>query len=347
AERTAPDAAGTPTGWSRVVGASAAIRRVREVGAQVAQCPATVLITGESGSGKEVVARAIHETSPRSGGPFVAVSCAAIPDPLTEAELFGYEEGAFTGAVQARAGRFEEAQGGTLFLDEVTELGVERQAKLLRVLQERAVRRLGSNRSIPLDVRIVAASNRDLRRAMWEGRMRADLYYRLRVVEIGVPPLRERTEDLLPLSLHFLRSIAAVIPHALQEVSLAALEEMEAYGWPGNVRELENVIARIAVLASGAGGVLLPCHLPDEVRRASGQPADAESAAPLDLAAAMRRVRLRYLGEALRVAHGNRSEAARLLGISRRALYDLLNEFPGAGSLPSPVPPLSHTDRRL
>ena len=325
-------------GWARLVGISGAIREVREVGERVAPTPATVLVTGESGCGKELVARAIHETSDRSDGPYVAVNCAAIPDQMMEAELFGHDEGAFTGAVRARAGRFEEAHGGTLFLDEVAELSVERQAKLLRVLQERAVRRLGSNRVIPLDLRIVAASNRDLRRAMWEGRLRADLYYRLRVVELAVPPLRERKEDILPLARHFLHGVAGSVPHPLHDVSLAALDEMEAYDWPGNVRELENVVERAVVLAPEDGGeALLPCHLPEELRRATGT-AGRDDGAPLDLAAAVCRVRRRYLAEALRLAHGNRSEAARLLGISRRGLYDLLHEFPGAGCARPAVP---------
>jgi DNA-binding NtrC family response regulator len=328
----APDngAGGTRTGWARMVGRSAALQRVRELGQAVARGPATVLVTGESGTGKEVVARAIHESSPRAAGPLSVVDCAAIPEHLFEAELFGHEPGAFTGAAQGRRGRFEESHGGTLLLDEVTAFSNTQQAKLLRVLQERSIRRLGGSATIELDFRIVAITSHDLRQAVRDGRLREDLYYRLHVVEIAVPPLRDRRDDLPDLALHFLESH----PHGpLRRVSAAAVEAMQAYAWPGNVRELQNAVQRAAVLAApDDGDALLPRHLPDEVRGvAASHAAAAEPGAPLDLTAAMRRVRFACLVEALHLARGNRSEAARLLGISRRAVYDLLDEFPQAG----------------
>ncbi|HET7463235.1 MAG TPA: sigma 54-interacting transcriptional regulator [Longimicrobium sp.] len=322
-------------GWDRLVGGSPAIQRVREIGQRVAGVPATVLLLGESGTGKEVVAQAIHESSPRASGPFVAVNCAAIPDDLLEAELFGCEAGAFTGAARARRGWFEAAQGGTMLLDEVAELTPPRQAKLLRVLSERAVRPLGGNHTIALDVRFIAATSCDPRRATREGRLRADLYYRLRVVEIALPPLRERREDVLPLALHFLETLRPTLHHPFHSVSAAALEALEVYPWPGNVRELENAVARSVILAGpGDGDALLPRHLPDEIRLAAGPPEPGPLSPPLHLAAAMRRVRHHYLAEALRVARGNRTQAARLLGISRRALYDLLRELPATPAAP-------------
>lgn len=326
----APDAgAGRVRGWARLVGHSAALRRVRELGEAVARGPATVLVTGESGVGKEEVARAIHESSPRASGPLSVVDCAALPEHLFEAELFGYEAGAFTGAAQGRRGRFEEAHGGTLLLDEVTAFTPTQQAKLLRVLQERSIRRLGGSSTLELDFRIVATTSRDLRQAVRDGRLREDLYYRLHVVEIAIPPLRERRDDLPDLTLHFLQSH----PHGpLRRVSAAAVESMQAYTWPGNVRQLQNAVHRAAILAAPEDGdALLPRHLPDEVRGiAASFAAVAEPVAPLDLMAAMRRVRFACLVEALHLARGNRSEAARLLGISRRAVYDLLEEFPQA-----------------
>jgi len=326
-----------PRGWDRLVGNAPSIRRVREIGQRVAGVPVTVLLLGESGTGKEVVAQSIHESSPRASGPFVAVNCAAIPDDLLEAELFGCEAGAFTGAMQARRGWFEAAQGGTMLLDEVTGLTLHHQAKLLRALSERVMRPLGGHRAIPLDVRFIAATSCDPRRATRDGRLRPDLYYRLGVVEIALPPLRERREDVLALALHFLATLRPTLHHPFHSISAGALEAMEAYAWPGNVRELENTVERAVILAlPGDGDALLPRHLPDEIRLAAGPPEPVPApASPLDLAAAVRRVRHRYLAEALRAARGNRAQAARLLGISRRALYDLLRET----SAPPPAPP--------
>jgi transcriptional regulator with PAS, ATPase and Fis domain len=290
----------------------------------VAPTGTTVLITGETGTGKEVAARRIHAGSERAARPFVAVNCAALPENLIESELFGYERGAFTGAAASRAGYFEEANGGTLFLDEVADLPLPLQPKLLRALQEREVRRLGATRTVPVDVRVVAATNCDLAQAVRDGRFRPDLYYRLRVIELHLPALRDRKEDIPPLCEHFISRYAPSIRLPLRHVSPAAVEAMDSYSWPGNVRELENVIERALVLARlDEGDELLPRHLPDEVRGESpsgGDPAD------LDLPGAVRRVRGHYLAEALRLTGGNKLEAARLLGISRRGLYDLLAE---------------------
>jgi DNA-binding NtrC family response regulator len=315
-------------GGLELVGVSAAVEELRALAARVAASTASVLITGESGCGKEVLARWLHAHSPRAAGPFVAINCAALPDSLVESELFGYDRGAFTGAVEAKPGLFEQANGGTLFLDEVTEVAPLLQAKLLRALQDRTTRRLGSLRPVRLDVRVVAASNLDPAAALRDGRLREDLYYRLRVVELRIPPLRERPEDLGPLCRHFFARFAAAGAHRFRDAGLDALEAMEAYPWPGNVRELENAVERATVLALPADGDVLPLHLlPDEVR-AAAPPAAAPSpaGARLDLAGATRRLRRRYLAEALRRSGGNKSEAARLLGISRRGFYDLLRE---------------------
>ena len=316
-----------------LVGASRAMAELRQLIELVAPTGTTVLVTGETGTGKEVVARRIHASSERPDGPFVAVNCAALPESLIESELFGYERGAFTGAVGSRAGYFEEANGGTLFLDEVAELPLALQPKLLRAVQEREVRRLGASRSVRVDVRVVAATNVDLLRAIREGRFRADLYYRLCIIELHVPALRERKEDIPQLCEHFLRRCIPRTKSPLRRVSAAAEEAMDACSWPGNVRELENVIERALVLARlEDGDAILPRHLPAEMR--AGLPA-AEPAAgagcALDLPGAVRRVRRHYVAEALRLSGGNKVEAARMLGISRRGLYDLLAEDARSG----------------
>jgi transcriptional regulator with PAS, ATPase and Fis domain len=310
------------------VGASSRIAELRQLIELVAPTGTTVLITGETGTGKEVVARRIHTLSERPGGPFVAVNCAALPESLIESELFGYERGAFTGAAGARPGYFEEANGGTLFLDEVAELPIALQPKLLRALQEREVRRLGASRSVRVDVRVVAATNVDLLRAIHEGRFRADLYYRLCIIELHVPALREHKEDIPQLCEHFLRRCIPRTKSPLRRVSAAAAEAMDAYPWPGNVRELENVIERALVLARlEDGDAILPRHLPAEMRASLPAPDPAADAGGvLDLPGAVRRVRRHYVAEALRLSGGNKVEAARMLGISRRGLYDLLAE---------------------
>ncbi|MBI4799193.1 MAG: sigma-54-dependent Fis family transcriptional regulator, partial [Desulfarculus sp.] len=249
-------------GFGQIVGDSKAMRQVYEMVDKVAATKATVLITGESGTGKELIARAIHSRSPRAEEPFVAVNCMALTETLLESELFGHEKGAFTGAAGRRKGRFELADKGTLFLDEVGEIAPALQVKLLRVLQERTFERVGGNQSISVDVRIVAATNRDLTRAVASGRFREDLFYRLNVVRLALPPLRERKEDLPALVAHFVRRYAAETGRTPPQVSQEAMRRIYDYAWPGNVRELENALER-AVIMSGAE--IHPSDLPLEV----------------------------------------------------------------------------------
>lgn len=236
---------------------------------QVADSRATVLISGESGVGKEVVARALHDLSSRSDHPFVAVSCAALPETLLESELFGYEKGAFTGAQGSKIGRFEMAQGGTLFLDEIGEVPMSIQVKLLRVLQEREFERLGANKPTRVDVRLVTASNRDLKEAVDQGIFRLDLLYRLQVVELNVPPLRERVEDIEPLARHFLAKYARENDRNDLKLTQDALDFLEKYNWPGNVRELENTIERAVVLAPRGDAEISPKLLPPSILKAA------------------------------------------------------------------------------
>src|SRR5205814_716893 len=254
----------------QMIGASPAFRRMLTLVEQIADSSATILIQGESGAGKELVARAIHERSGRRTGPFVAVNCAALPETLLESELFGYEKGAFTGAAGRKEGRFELANGGTLFLDEVSDLSVVTQPKILRVLQEGEFERLGGTKTFRVDVRIVAASNADLGHMVKEKRFREDLYYRLNVITLNVPPLRERREDVRVLAQHFLRIYAAKNNRTLEGFTDEAMRRLEAYAWPGNVRELENVVERGVVLARGA--LMDTDELPEEIAGATPLP---------------------------------------------------------------------------
>jgi DNA-binding NtrC family response regulator len=242
------------TGLERIIGASAAMRRVKEQVLAVAESQGTVLICGESGSGKEVIARAIHELSPRKASPMLAVNCAALSESLLESELFGHERGAFTGAEKLRKGRFELADGGTLLLDEVSEIGQHIQAKLLRVLQERAFERVGSSVTIGVDVRVVATSNRDLPQSVARGDFRQDLFFRLNVLPIHIPPLRDRLEDVPALAEHFVRQICQREGRGLARLDAAAVALMQAYPWPGNVRELQNICERAVVLTTARQG---------------------------------------------------------------------------------------------
>jgi len=285
------------------------VQRLLELVDRVAGRDVAVLITGESGTGKELVARRLHHFSSRAGGPFVAVNCAAFPESLAESELFGHERGAFTGADRLRRGRFEEASGGTLFLDEIGELAPQLQAKLLRVLEERLVRRLGGTTDLPVDLRLVTATNRDLEAEVECGAFRRDLFFRLAVVRVDLPPLRERPADVVVLTRHLLHLLAA--RHGGHDLSIGAEAEatLTRYAWPGNVRELRNVIER-AVVVRGTG-VIVPedLGLPSGVTR--------PEAVPLDRDAREREAVL----EALRRTGGNREEAARQLGVSVRTLY--------------------------
>ncbi len=309
-----------------MVGRSAGFVEAQNAIARVAPTDATVLITGESGTGKELAARAIHYNSRRAERPFVVVDCGALPSALVEAELFGYERGAFTGADRARAGRFEEASGGTVFLDEIGELPIEAQPALLRVLEERKVRRLGATRQIPVDVRVIAATNRDLERAIGEGRFRPDLYYRLAVATIRLPPLRERLDDMEELVRYWCDRFAPECGRAIREIPPETVARLRAHSWPGNLRELRNAVR--AALAFGTGDVLRP-----EDFRLLPQPAPPAPAPPLSAGPlwdeAYERARI---VEALRAAQGNKTRAAALLGIGRTTLYAKLKQLGlGAG----------------
>lgn len=322
-----------------VVGESAAWKRVLSDAVKVAAAETTVLLTGESGTGKEVLARLLHGASGRAKGPFVALNCAALPDSLLESELFGYEKGAFTGAGTAKPGRIELAQGGVLFLDEVAETSPAVQAKLLRVLQEREFQRLGGTRTQKADIRVVAATNRDLRAATARGEFREDLFYRLAVFEIRIPPLRERPEDVLPLSAHFLAEIGSQLGRASAGLSRDVRERLLAHAWPGNVRELRNVLERASILCEG--GLITGEHLAlygsPPAAKAAATPVPGRPAAPADEApsGALASVERAAIESALRECRFNKCEAARRLGISRGRLYGRMRALGIDAGVPS------------
>ncbi len=300
-------------------------RRMREVDrilTQVAPSQANVLITGESGVGKEIIARRIHERSARAGGPMVALNCGAFPANMIEAELFGYGKGAFTGAVTAFPGMIAEANGGTLFLDEVTEMPVDLQTRFLRVLQTREYRPLGTTKNHPVDFRLISACNRPPAAAVQEGLLRQDLYFRLKTFEIEIPPLRERREDLAKLTDTFVHGFAQQLGKPAPQLDADVLELLRAYPWPGNVRELQNAIEHALVLCDGP--VILTRHLPLEIQMPELSAAPARSdAEPFSLRDAERAA----LVDALRRASGNKARAARLLGIHRATIYTKLRQF--------------------
>jgi len=302
-------------GRGRVVGHSESWLDVLKKATQVAATETTVLLSGESGTGKEVVARFIHRSSSRAGGPFVALNCAALPEQLLESELFGHERGAFTGAQQAKPGQIELACGGVLFLDEVSEMSITAQAKFLRVLQEREFQRLGGTRQLNANVRIVAASNRDLRQAVTRGAFREDLYYRLQVFDIKVPPLRERPADILPLSDAFLEDIARTFGRPPAGLTCDARDALLRHAWPGNVRELRNTLERAAILCEGS--LITPQHLSFDASRQS------VSVPPTDLGEVERTTMVRVLQD----VHWNKSLAARRLGLTRTQLYVRLRKY--------------------
>ncbi len=305
-------AASADPSFEAMVGRSGAMQAVYALVASVARSDATVLISGESGTGKELVARAIHERSDHAGGPFIAVNCAALPESIIESELFGHERGSFTGAHAARAGRFELARDGTLFLDEIGELSPAIQVKLLRILQERSFERVGGTRSIETNARIIAATNRDLAAEVRARRFREDLYFRLNVFPIHVPPLRERGADILLLADHFTGEFARRSGKQLVRISSPALDLLMSYHWPGNVRELENCIERAAILSTD--GVIHAYHLPPSL-----QSAESTGTAPLStMDGAIARLEKEMLVEALKFDRGNAAAAARRLGITER-----------------------------
>ncbi len=314
-------------GFAGMVGCSPALRQIASSIRKLARSSATVLIQGETGVGKDLVARAIHDEGVRASGPFVEVNCAAIPPELIENELFGHEREAFTGAERARPGKVEAADGGTLFLDEVGELAFPSQAKLLRLLQNRRIERLGGNRPISVDVRVVAATNRNLLEEVRAGRFRDDLYYRLSVYPLYVPPLRKRREDIALLVDHFVAASAEAEGVDRPEVAPDALAALQAYDWPGNVRELENIIRR--ALIGLEGGRLSLSALPECVRgnAASVLPAALETAAAGGPLVPLREVEREYVELALERCRGNLSEAARMLGIGRTTLYRKVQRY--------------------
>jgi DNA-binding NtrC family response regulator len=300
-----------------IIGKGPGMQKVFELIRTVAPTRSTVLIQGESGTGKELVARAIHSESPRREGPFVALSCATLPETLLEAELFGYEKGAFTGALTAKMGKLEMAAGGTLFLDEVADISLKTQIDLLRFLQEREFRRLGGSETIKIDVRIIAATNRDLKELVEAGKFREDLFYRLNVITINIPPLRERKEDIPLLVQHFLEKFSAAIGKRVDKISPQAMSILMEYDWPGNVRELENAIEHAVVISQE--DIVLPEALPATIL------GKGEKRAPLQKS--LRDVEKEHIEKILREVKGNITQAAEILGINRVTLYRKIKEY--------------------
>jgi transcriptional regulator with GAF, ATPase, and Fis domain len=319
---------------SRVVGVSPSWRDVMLQVGRVASSETTVLVTGESGTGKEIVSHLIRQGSPRAGKPLVAVNCAALPEQLLESELFGHEKGAFTGAIASKIGRLEQAAGGTLFLDEIGEMSPMLQAKFLRVLQEREFQRVGGTRTLRADVRVIAATNRDLQAAIAQGRFREELYYRLNVFEIRIPPLRERRDDILPLADAFLGELGAAMGRPASGISRDAREWLLAYPWPGNVRELRNAIERAILLCDG--GLITREHLPAAVGRPESARAGnghalngaLDPSSPLPAGGVdLEEVERSLVEKALRDTRGNKSKASRLLGLTRAQLYSRIEKY--------------------
>ncbi|MFZ9842269.1 MAG: sigma-54-dependent transcriptional regulator [Burkholderiaceae bacterium] len=369
---SAGTAAGATTGGNgknggQLIAESPAIQTILSRCTRVASTDATVLLTGESGVGKDVFAREVHKRSPRAAKPYVAINCAAIPETLLESILFGYERGAFTGAVKQQEGKFEQANGGTIFLDEIGEMPLELQAKLLRVLQDKVVERIGANKSVEIDLRIIAATNRDLPARVASGQFREDLYYRLAVFPIAIPPLRERVEDLLPLARYFVTKYGATMGHAKASLSQAAAERIVSYSWPGNVRELENAIQRALLLSDSGvigpaelelgeiGAASMPAVSPATVAPGVVAPAQAVSGQGVAASAAsntqpaaiaesgpdlasvsnknLAEVERDHILKVLQQTDGNRRKAIEILGISERALRYKLKEYKEQGFL--------------
>lgn len=309
--------------FQNIVGRSENMKKIFDTVAHISDLPANVLILGESGTGKEMVARAIHRHSARAEGPFVPLNCAAIPETLLESELFGYLRGAFTDARKDRLGLFQEASGGILFLDEISEIPVNLQAKLLRVIEDKEVRPLGANQSERVDTRVVSACNRDLEHLVEEGRFRQDLYYRLNVIRVELPSLRERPEDIPLLSDHFLRKFATQTKRKLDGIDQDAMAALMSYRWPGNVRELEHTIERAVLL--GKESTIGLQDLPPQLATAD------ENTLPLVAAVAraytLRDLEREYILRVIESTHGNKTEAAKILGVDRTTLYRKLDEY--------------------
>jgi two-component system response regulator HydG len=319
-------------GGRMMVGQSPSFRAMMDTLKQAAPSAATVLLVGQSGTGKELAARAIHELSPRHKGPFIALNCAALPEGILEAELFGVEKGAFTGAVARKEGRFERAHGGTLFLDEVGEMSPTAQVRLLRALQEGEIERLGGTQTIKVDVRVVAATNKDLPKEIAEGRFREDLFYRLNVVEIRIPALASRREDIPFLANHFLQRFAAKNAKPVRGFSPAALQVIENYAWPGNVRELEHAVERAVVLSRG--DMIELADLPESVRKG---PIGAAHQLVIPIGTPMEEIERRVIDETLRHTKGDKNLAAQLLGIAARTIYRKLERQSAEEAPPQPA----------
>jgi two-component system response regulator HydG len=314
--------------FDELVGKSLAMQKVYDLVERVAASDTTALISGESGTGKEVVARAMHRRSRREAGPFVAINCAAMPETLLESELFGHARGAFTDAKSAQPGLFARAHRGTIFLDEIGDMPLALQPKLLRVLQERTVRPVGGHDEIPIDVRVLAASNRDLETAIEEGRFREDLYYRINVIHIPLPPLRARAGDILPLAQHFLAVFAARAAKKVIGIATAAAEKLVAYSWPGNVRELQNCLERAVALARFEE--IVADDLPEKIRDYRRSHVLVTSDDPSELVP-LEEVERRYIARVMEAVGGNKTAAARILGIDRKRLYRMLDRLAVAG----------------
>lgn len=317
--------------FENIIGTSDPLQKIFSVISRIAPTDASVFISGESGTGKELIARAVHANSRRSERPFVAVNCAALPDQLLESELFGYEKGSFTGAEVRHRGLLESAAGGTFLLDEVSEMSIELQAKLLRVIQERKIRRIGGDSEIPIDVRLISATNRDPEQAVRDGLLRQDLYFRLNVIPLQVPPLRERREDILPLVQHFFRRFAQQYDRKDVRLSSEALRALEQYGWPGNVRELQNAVEFIVSL-SVPGQVIQVRDLPKEIAAPDGRPAGKLSVGadrPFHeaKAEAIALFEREYLKDLLARNSGNISRAARQAGMDRKTIHRMLSKY--------------------
>ncbi|MDH4101064.1 MAG: sigma-54 dependent transcriptional regulator, partial [Nitrospirota bacterium] len=311
--------------FDNIIGRSPKMQDVFRLIRMVASSQATVLIEGESGTGKELVAKAVHFSGQRRDKPFVDANCAAIPANLLESEFFGHEKGAFTGAISRRIGRFEQANGGTLFLDEVGEIELPLQVKLLRAIQERKFERVGGNSSVSVDIRLIAATNRDLKESVKEGRFREDLYFRLNVIKITLPPLRERREDIPLLVEHFLKKYAEQERKNVNSVSPEAMKQLLDYHWPGNVRELENTMERALVICQG--NTITSDELPYEMTLSNPSVSSGGMVMPAENACNLSEMEREMIVRALEKTRGNKSKAAGILGISRKVLYARLKEY--------------------